>query len=507
MTIPTCVAITDDLEGSWESVGDAVLKVKGRSILSRWGRGVLQKGLEGRVKSVLIEPTYICKDHRDLFSHYYSRKFDVNPYLCSRLHFFSASVRDPLDLFAQEPKEAVDSYLGYSVIRPVPERCVGRTIIDPEKLGIGFGESLFCLRTPFKTHVYGMPLTVSGYPWMSQDSEAMVCAHSALWGLCRYLSERYTSYPEVHPFDLVRMTGTGEGRTYPRRGMVYSDYSGILTEFGTYPVIVRAKTDPIREKRPDKDELRNICTYVESGFPVLASIYNRKAREGHVVSIVGHSFDTSAAKPGTDGLIDHSDFFRELVVVDDNAFPYQLLGRNGSPTNYGDSFGGFSMDDVHTAVCPLPEKVFLTADAARPIIERYLMDPDILPKIKKLGNGPWVKRLLLATCYSFKEHKLKQARSEPLTYDSNLDLLLTLTRMPHFIWVMQVGPLDLYVGEQKCTTEIVLDATAGKDDDALLYARVGKELILPGEGEPHRSTDAVEAFELYRHNLGEQKRV
>lgn len=499
-TMPLCVNITEDLDASWKSVGDNVLKTNGRSILSKWGRDILKDGLKDHVKTVLIEPSYICKDHRDLFSHYYSRKFNVNSYLCSRLHFFSEIIDNPLKLFDMDSDSRSESYLGYSVIRPVSKRCIGRTVIDPNKLKIGYGNSLFCLRTAFKTHIYGVTLTASGYPWMSQDVEAMVCAHSALWGLCRFLSERYTNYPEVHPFDLVRMTSTEDGRIYPRRGMVYNDYSRILTKFGTFPVIMRIKTN-INVSSRDENEFRDMCTYIESGFPVLASVYKKNNDGGHVASVMGHTFDTSEINPDENELIDHTVFFKELVVVDDNAFPYQLLGSDVSTAKTDK----YTLEDIHTAVCPLPEKVFLTADVARPIIEEYLLHSDILPRIKKIGNGPWVKRLFLATCYSFKEHKLKQAQTNPLSYDKNLDLILTLTRMPHFIWVMQIGPLDLYVNDQKCTAEIVLDATAGKDDKCLLYARVGKELILPGEDEPFRSESAEESFDLYCHNLGGQK--
>src|ERR1017187_4489727 len=41
------------------------------------------------------------------------------------------------------------------------------------------------------------------YPYMSQDTEATVCAHTALWSTCRYLSERYTMYPETYPYYFI----------------------------------------------------------------------------------------------------------------------------------------------------------------------------------------------------------------------------------------------------------------------------------------------------------------
>jgi hypothetical protein len=435
----------------------------------------------------------------------------VNSHLCSRVHFFTEDIGGVLEFFEGQEK-FTGTYLGYSIVRPVPDRCIGRTVIDPARLGIDFGESLFCLRTSFNVHCYGVDLPLKGYPYMAQDNEAMVCAHSALWGACRYLSERYTMYPEVHPFDLVKMTGKEQGRTFPRRGMVYSDYSSILTDFGTFPVIIRTKVDPVKEDEPRKEEFRNLCTYVESGFPVMVSVYNPKNGMGHAVAAIGHTTDYSLGKPDTEGLIDHTEFFKQLVVVDDNVFPYQRLGAEGDADNYAGKYKPefrFSLGNIHTAVCPLPEKVFLTAGAVRPIVEKYLRDQDVWTRIKQIGQAPWVKRLFLTTCYSFKKQKMASAVKKDLGYAKNLDLILALTHMPHFIWVMQISPRSLYTlkNEPKCTAEIVLDATAGKNDNPVIYIRAGKTLIYPGMEKPFSSEDADEAFDLYQHNLGEGNTV
>jgi hypothetical protein len=194
------------------------------------------------------------------------------------------------------------------------------------------------------------------------------------------------------------------------------------------------------------------------------------------------------------------------VVVDDNAFPYQRLGQIGESGNYGASFAPdipeFGRESIHTAVCPLPEKVFLTAETIRPIMERYMRDKDIWPRIQQTGAAPWVKRLFLATCYSFQEHLLQNARRRPLSYSDNLDFILALTRLPHFIWVLQIGPKTQYVADHMCTAEIAVDATAGMNDPkAVIYARVGNSLLFPGSA-AYTVPNADIAFPLFRHNLG-----
>ncbi len=497
----------------WDLVADHVVQINGKSVLHsceadapNWGRDLLERKLGSIVKSVIVEPTYICKDHRNLFSNFYSRKFMPNGHVCSRLHFFDREISSLAD-FLSTPADYSESYIGYSVVRPVPDRCIGRSVWDPEKLNLGCGNNMFCLRTDFKTHILGVPLTINGYPYMSQDGESIICGQTALWGVCRYLSERYTMYPEVLPFDLVRMTGNEDGRTCPRRGLHYHDYSKILSDFGCYPVIIETKPNPQSNAPPNADRFRDICTYVESGFPVLVSVQNPNGESGHALAVIGHTLDYSVSKTPVDehDCLDHTVFFKQLVVADDNFFPYQRLGKDDDIDNYAflikDQNQSFNLDCIHHAVCPLPEKVFLTADAVRPMATSLLYDPEVWPAVKKLGNAPWVTRLFLTTGASFKKDKLANANRCPMGSAGNIDYLVSLMRMPHFIWVMQVGPRDMYANQLKCTTEIVLDATAGKYDTAVLYARIGRKLMVPGE-DMREGTESENYFGLYVHNLG-----
>ena len=48
-----------------------------------------RNGLHGIVKTILVEPFYICKDYRNLYSQFFSKKFIERSSYCSRVHFFS----------------------------------------------------------------------------------------------------------------------------------------------------------------------------------------------------------------------------------------------------------------------------------------------------------------------------------------------------------------------------------------------------------------------------------
>jgi len=392
----------------------------------------------------------------------------------------------------------LQEYIGYSVIRPVAERCLGRTIIDPSKLTRLKGGTVFYLRTEFKAHINGFRYRVKGYPYTSQDTDATVCAHSALWGLCRYLSEKHMEYGEIYPYDLIEMTGKSQGRAVPYRGMTYTDYLEILSHFGTHPVFVKAKKNA-DDPAPQPNQIRDICTYVESGFPVLASFAS------HVVSLIGHTLDyDSRVTPDDKGFIDSSLYWKEFVVVDDNYFPYQLLGQSTNPHNYGkkyerptdDRSKAYSIESIYAAVCPLPEKAFMPADEATKQAKQALSD--LLGKTKNSLKSPFVTRIFLTSSTSFKRRKLEINFEEYHTIDYG-SLLISALNLPHFIWVMELYAVDEY-RTGKCCGEVMLDATSGKKENGVLYLRLEDQAYFKStdKGFPVGST----RFRQYTHNLG-----
>ncbi len=403
--------------------------------LTPWGESILRygvndtrrpippylqgQGLEGKIGTILVEPLYICKDFRNLFSRFYSKKFASRPSECSRLHFY-ASPDVTVANMARCSGDLQKSYVGYSVVQPVYDRCIGRTVFDPHKLGRPQADN-FCLRTRFKVHISGTEYFVCGFPYRSQSTEATVCAHTALWAACRYLSESYSMYGDVYPYDLVEMTGDTEGRRVPYRGMQYTDYSSILSQFGCYPAIVRPKGnwqfDPstqtwsVEEWGRDRDAFFDLYAYVESGFPVLTSF------NGHVLNVIGHTLkDTIDPGEQADehGFYNSCCLLKRYIVVDDNLFPYQELGYKGDAENYGQVYQSLPhfpcIDSVLAAVVPLPEKAFLPAKYARKLCYNWYDRPEsrqhivnVTLSIVCLESETLIAMLFLTSSTSFKK--------------------------------------------------------------------------------------------------------
>ncbi len=366
-----------------------------------------------------------------------------------------------------------------------------------EKVGRKYKDGFYCLRTAFVVHLLGQELHVRGYPYLSQDTDATVCAHATLWGVCRYFSERYSAYAQLLPYDLVKLTASTMGRVVPYRGMTYSDYSKILSDFGCHPLMFLtkpAKAHPILYPAAFDD----LYTYVESGIPVLASF------GGHVAALIGHTLDLNRPfSPDSENLVSSSSFLKQFIVVDDNFFPYQLLGYPGDPQNY---FAGtsatYDLNSIATAVCPLPEKVFLPATGARKqartLLKKLLASHDRKSEFSaKDEKETLVTRLFFTTGSSWKKRKLATALGPPV---DQLAAFVLNIHLPHFVWVMEVAPKSLY-DAGRCSCEIVLDATANELEDFPIYARVGGTMLVNGQKSSLPNNPVT--FPQYTHNLGE----
>ena len=492
----------EDLESSWENV-----KNKTGDVLTSWGIEGLRSGLDNYVKTVLIEKPYVCEDFRSLYQHFYGRKFRERTSMCVRLHFFREHLSESQILL----RGAKEDYLGSAVIEPLSTRCIGRTVLDPTKLGHDL-RTVHLLSTTFNSRIGGQLYQVRGYPFRSQNSEATVCAHVTMWGVCRYLSTKFKLYRKHLPFELIEMAGRRNGRVVPHHGLSYEDYSEILDRFGCYPVIVANHglgAQPFSARNSDRINQkefigfqRNLYTYIESGFPLIASF------GGHVVSIVGH---TSKSPKEVQKQFQHqtepvhaAELVDKYVVMDDNVFPYQFMARQAEG---GDQYQR-SLSQVRGIVVPLPDEVYLRPQDVEAFISNFVDDDLVTPLIEESRSdlspdGPLVYRPFLTTGASLKAFKLKQLYREPKDTVPRYHLWLSL---PKFVWVIELSTIGLRAKDE-AFGEILLDATAGISDLEPIFIRIGKYIARNRriEGKPgidYRLATEYSSFRQYRHNLG-----
>jgi hypothetical protein len=404
--------------------------------LDRRGQGRLQTLLSSACRSVIIERHYIDKDYRDTFSHFHSKRFSTPSARCVRLHFFASAVTE-LEII-QEEAAVKSAYLGYAVIRPTKPNCVGRTLLCHTLRLDKQAHLSYCAE---KVQLLGTLLNVEGFPFMSQDADATVCAQAALWMLLRYYSNRYPWYSEILPFQITNLAshhGTGY-RVYPSAGLFSWQLAEALRMQRFSPVVYS------RTHYPDFDHL--LYTYIESGLPLLITL------KDHVIVGYGHESDYSLAWPHRVTPLYTSYFNRSFVVSDDGHFPYQVL-RSGNMQKMGDS--RFRWPDIQEFIVPLPEKVFLAADQAQKAIEVVLAAPEtgLASHSPSLAEKRLVFRLFLTSSRSFKRHLHKRGMGH-----STVESIYRNLPMPHFIWICEIADFAEYAKSRKVLGEVIFDAT------------------------------------------------
>lgn len=490
-------------EKSWKDVSLAT-----GNILTPWGIEILRNGLDDDVGSVFVEDAYICKDYRNLHTHFYSKKFKDRSSRCSRLHFFNQTELTVNDLLLH-PEDLKKHYMGYSVIEPVSERCLGRTVIDPRRLSsLNSAAGLFCLGASFPVRIMGTGYEVHGFPYRSQSAEATVCAHTVLWSICRYLSQKYSIYGELLPYDFIERVGGGNGRRVPNRGMTYADYSEIFHSFGCHPSLMLPRNTEKSVKgswTKDAETFYDMYAYLESGFPLVTSF------SGHVVSVIGHTLQST---PRTDHpisqgpikFLNSAAFLDSYVIVDDNFFPYRQLRYLDEPQYHSGAFGAINpcIDNIYSAVIPLPEKVFLRpGDCRDKTYETLRTDEELLKLIsetrRSLGDvnieEPVIARQFLTAGAAFKRRKREQFIANP---DKLLQLPIEMS-LPHFIWVIELL-IGSSVAKRQAFAEIVVDATQGLAEWDPIYVRIGKTSLVSST--MIRDNSASTEFGQFIHNLG-----
>jgi len=471
------VVIFDETD-SWDSVRQCC-----SDYLDQPGQRRLEAALSANTKGVAVEHHYIDKDYRDTFSNFHSKRFSTPVSRCVRLHFFNRAV-SPDEL--KETASIQGNYLGYSVIRPTRPNSIGRTLIDFKNY-TGLGVYVCSCRE--KVSLQGTELEVEGFPFISQDGDATVCAQSALWMTARYYSNRYSLYPETYPFQLTQLSKDYSiGRLYPSTGLTMWQLGESLRQLGFSPLAYSRST-----YKGDFDRL--LYTYIESGIPVIAGV------PGHVIAIFGHTSDLSLCSRVT-GAVFSSEFCTAWAVNDDNTSPCEILLKGGGGQSK------FKFASIDSFIAPLAEKVFLSAENFEQVVVKVLDNSRIGVKAlsPELDKGSLVLRMYLTTVRSYKKQLALRGMGNALVQKTYRELPL-----PHFIWVCELStPVEYAQG--KILGEIIWDATRNVWETEGWIAIHYPETLLIDVGSALNGSQEIinfdlttesQAYPMYRSNLKE----
>lgn len=420
--------------------------------------------------TLIVEYPYVDRVFRDsYYSHFSSKHFDVDRY-CKRVSLFEGEVCDE-DFYTKNGHDKLrNQVIGFITIRPISHGCIGRTILDPNKLCISRS---YIRTTTFNFVLFGVKLNVEAFPFSNQDTETMSCAETTVWCILEYYGHRYPEYKIVNPSDiLTALSKNAFERVVPTRGLRYTQVASLFKEFGFTPRLYFADAYKSAAAHESKEFRRLFHYYVESGIPLAVAVegvaqqIDSNKIVGHSVVCIGHSANIKniedaqhIQRQNNIAFTDTADYVDEYVLMDDNKVPYEIKKFTEFTSLMNPKVIGFAV--------PLNKRIFLEAGDARAIALNILSHDKYGIHTSTLAfeghnnrydpaTNPIVVRLFLTSSRQYKHFKSLNAG------DVHMAKIITHLQMPKFVWVAELSLKTLYYNEKKVFGEIIIDATASR---------------------------------------------
>ncbi len=280
-------------------------------------------------KTIVVEDGYVDHDFLEDFASYYVRCFETYSRHCVRLHFFREAFTSErfADAFSGD-RELYGllqrSYLGFIVVRPIPQRVVGRTCLAtyPEE-----GEREFPITRSYEANLFGLRLSVASLAFQEQDRAVAACATSALWSV--FQGTGYLFHHRIpSPAEITRRATA----TNPLDGRAFPAGDGLM--FVQMADAVRScELEPLWLSYTEGFFIRAVIrAYLSARIPLLLNgdIHERDDAEfarplgTHAVAITGYR-NASAALAEPDGFSLSSSRISKLYCHDDGVGPFARM--------------------------------------------------------------------------------------------------------------------------------------------------------------------------------------
>jgi len=431
-------------------------------------------------KTIIAENNYIDRDYLADYSGYYVRCFREYRRWCFRLHFFS-EIFDGIALekfllgvsgSGINEKTLGDSYIGFLVIKPLPETLIGRTCLRTYKEEDG---RCFPIVRKYRANLLGINLDIKSLAFQEQDTVAAACATSALWSAFQgtgLLFQHEIPSPLQITKSAVERTPTQE-RTFPA--------GAGLTNIQMAEAIRGVGLDPLLLNVTDLELIKATSyAYLRCAIPVLITCAaNTQTRSdkptvetedlgGHAITLCGFRLlETASAKPWSKGgLLLTASKIDKLYAHDDQVGPFArlelatepLIVKNVEKIDETSDWFSCHWDSVN----PI-EKIYLPLQALIPIpttiriafnriLSALIKFDFVLETIRSNGFVDMPNRIEW-DIYLISANELKnEYRSNESLEDHRRSALLT-TALPRFVWRV------IATSENETKIDFVFDTT------------------------------------------------
>lgn len=425
-------------------------------------------------KTIIVEKEYIDKDYLEDFASYYVRCFKDYKRKCSRFHFFSKNFDKTKFQKLLEGDESElnitdlqKTYLGFIVIKPLPNTVIGRTCLKTYECE---DYRFFPIIRKYKANLYGIQLEIDTIAFQEQDSVVSACATSALWSLFHGTGKLF-QHQIYSPADITKKAseylpaGSLETRIFPNKGLSIEQMAYTIRSLNLEPYLVNPTNQFVLQS--------TIYAYTKGKIPSLmgVSLYdiNQNMFLGkHAITVIGYNLVDKYITTVTKSKINlTSSRIEKFYVHDDQVGPYARvildnkkykfkLGSKIIETYSLKTFWPDTNKNIGNIraipsiiLTPLYHKIRIPYIT---ILETIIYFNSFIEFLKKNSflimpsNIEW--DIYLSTINDFKTEVLEN------NYQTNNDLSKILTKsLPHFVWRSSAKL------ENKLIFDLLFDAT------------------------------------------------
>jgi hypothetical protein len=289
-------------------------------------------------QTVLIEQPYLSQSFLDDYADYYARGFREYPRRCKRVHFFRAVFNEAALLEAlADPTarpELWEAYLGYVVVKPLPARQIGATLLLPYE-ATDINRRHYVVGRPYEVNLLGKQLRLHTLIFQEQDNNVSACATTALW-MAFHKTAGLFQTPLPSPYQITANTRNlfnHHGRNFPSVGLDQTQIGeaiqavGLVAELRTYRQAHEWTLDD--DETVDEKMVAQLqgakgflYAYLRLGLPVLLFLLlDDDPQQGHLVTVTGYRL-SAAAVPASGAFSVMAEGLDRLYAHDDQMGPY-----------------------------------------------------------------------------------------------------------------------------------------------------------------------------------------
>jgi hypothetical protein len=294
-----------------------------------------------QAKTVILENQYIDLDYLEDFSSYYVRCFYEYPRECRRVHFFkeeftSSDYESYLDGESSNlsPEILQNNYLGFIVLKPLPEKIIGRTCLKtyPEKEDSK--NRFYPIKRPYQVNLFGTSLTIESLAFQEQDRVAAACASSALWSVFHGTGKLF-HHPIPSPIEITKAANEKfplRNRALPNNGLTFEQMAQAIRNVGLEPSYINVFDQLIFKS--------SLYAYLKGKLPIpfIFDLYDlsgpevtlNTGNELHAAAITGFSLTDTPCSGFMDNFYLKAFRINKIYAHDDQVGPFARMDFDAS---------------------------------------------------------------------------------------------------------------------------------------------------------------------------------